>query len=114
MVVAPIKSPLDFDFAPAAIPPIKMVIKATIFVTKLNDSSVNCVNDKIVAAIRLNTTAGTIEMNTIPKFIITIGVVLIVVGILWQLFGRFIQLGKLPGDIVIKGENTSFYFPVVT
>ena len=34
-----------------------MVIKATIFVTKLNDSSVNCVNDKIVAAIRLNTTA---------------------------------------------------------
>ncbi|KMK75714.1 DUF2905 domain-containing protein [Alkalihalobacillus pseudalcaliphilus] len=53
-------------------------------------------------------------MNTIPKFIITIGVVLIVVGILWQLFGRFIPLGKLPGDIVIKGENTSFYFPVVT
>ena len=48
-------------------------------------------------------------MNTIPKFIITIGVVLIVVGILWQLFGRFIPLGKLPGDIVIKGENTSFY-----
>ena len=25
-----------------------------------------------------------------------------------------IRLGRLPGDIVIKGKNGAFYFPVVT
>ncbi|KGA96514.1 hypothetical protein AJ85_17140 [Alkalihalobacillus alcalophilus ATCC 27647 = CGMCC 1.3604] len=53
-------------------------------------------------------------MSTFPKIIITIGVILITIGMLWQLIGRFIPLGKLPGDIFIKGENTTFYFPVVT
>ena len=27
---------------------------------------------------------------------------------------QFIQIGKLPGDIVIKKGNTTFYFPIVT
>ncbi|WP_413374523.1 DUF2905 domain-containing protein [Alkalihalobacillus sp. 1P02AB] len=53
-------------------------------------------------------------MSTFPKIIITIGVILITIGMLWQLIGRFIPIGKLPGDIFIKGENTTFYFPVVT
>ncbi|WP_198546741.1 DUF2905 domain-containing protein [Alteribacter populi] len=50
----------------------------------------------------------------IPKLLVTIGVVLIIAGVLWQVGGRFISLGKLPGDIFIKRGNTTIYFPIVT
>ncbi|AMQ22602.1 hypothetical protein AP057_11610 [Geobacillus sp. Sah69] len=40
----------------------------------------------------------------------TIGVVLIMVGFVMQ----FVKLGRLPGDIVIRKGNMTFYFPVVT
>ena len=39
-----------------------------------------------------------------------IGGVLLVLGF----FMQFIKLGRLPGDIVIKKENATFYFPIVT
>jgi len=42
------------------------------------------------------------------------GAVLIVIGLLWQVGGRFLPLGRLPGDIVVEKENFKFYFPVVT
>lgn len=42
------------------------------------------------------------------------GVILIILGLLWQFGGRFLHLGRLPGDIVIEKENFRFYFPVVT
>lgn len=39
----------------------------------------------------------------------------IVLGIIFLLVGFFMQfIGKLPGDIVIKKGNTTFYFPIVT
>lgn len=34
-------------------------------------------------------------------------------GLLVLLGGR-LGLGRLPGDIVVRGENATFYFPVVT
>ncbi|ATA60802.1 DUF2905 domain-containing protein [Geobacillus stearothermophilus] len=49
-------------------------------------------------------------MNSLPKLIMTIGVVLIIVGFVMQ----FVKLGRLPGDIVIRKGNMTFYFPVVT
>ena len=49
----------------------------------------------------------------IQKTLIIIGVLFILVGLLYPFF-RDIGLGKLPGDIVIKKENSSFYFPIVT
>lgn len=49
-------------------------------------------------------------MNSLPKMIMVIGIVLVIVGFVMQ----FIKLGRLPGDIVIKKGNTTFYFPVVT
>ena len=45
--------------------------------------------------------------------LILIGLVLVAAGLLWPLLSR-LGLGRLPGDIVIKGEHGSFYFPVVT
>ncbi|MGG0935426.1 DUF2905 domain-containing protein [Brevibacillus centrosporus] len=53
-------------------------------------------------------------MNPIAKFLIIGGAILIVIGLLWQIGGRFFPLGRLPGDIVVEKENVRFYFPVVT
>ncbi len=47
--------------------------------------------------------------------LIAIGVVLVVLGILLAFGEKLpIRLGRLPGDIVIRGKNTTFYFPLVT
>jgi Protein of unknown function (DUF2905) len=47
------------------------------------------------------------------KVLIISGIVLIGLGVLWTLGAR-IGLGRLPGDIVIRGERSVVYFPVVT
>lgn len=49
-------------------------------------------------------------MNSLPKLLMIAGGALLAIGFLMQ----FIKLGRLPGDIVIKKENATFYFPVVT
>lgn len=53
-------------------------------------------------------------MNEITKLLIGAGVLLIIVGLLWQVGGKFLNLGRLPGDIVVEKENFRFYFPIVT
>ncbi len=53
-------------------------------------------------------------MNPVAKLLIIGGIVLVVIGLLWQVGGRFLPLGRLPGDIVVEKENMRFYFPVVT
>ncbi|AQS55214.1 DUF2905 domain-containing protein [Novibacillus thermophilus] len=53
-------------------------------------------------------------MNEITKLLIGAGVLLIMVGLLWQVGGKFLNLGRLPGDIVVEKENFRFYFPIVT
>ncbi|MDQ0254244.1 ribose/xylose/arabinose/galactoside ABC-type transport system permease subunit [Evansella vedderi] len=53
-------------------------------------------------------------MSQIPKILITLGIVMIIAGLIWQIGGKYISLGKLPGDILIKRGNTTFYFPIVT
>ena len=49
----------------------------------------------------------------ISRFLITLGSAILVIGLLWPLLGK-IGLGRLPGDIVIRRDNFSFYFPIVT
>lgn len=47
--------------------------------------------------------------------LIILGVVLVVVGVLITFGERLpIKIGRLPGDIVIRGKNSVFYFPIVT
>lgn len=43
---------------------------------------------------------------------ILIGAVLLILGVLLTFVP--IRLGRLPGDIVYRGKNTAFYFPIVT
>jgi DUF2905 family protein len=47
------------------------------------------------------------------RLLIGIGLAFLVAGIAWPLLSR-VELGRLPGDIVIQRGNTSFYFPLVT
>jgi hypothetical protein len=53
-------------------------------------------------------------VNPIAKMLIIAGVVLILAGVLWNIGGRFLNFGRLPGDIVVEKENVKFYFPIVT
>lgn len=47
------------------------------------------------------------------RTLITIGIVLVVLGILWPWLQKS-GLGRLPGDIAIERDNFRFYFPVTT
>lgn len=47
-------------------------------------------------------------MGDFGKVFIVIGVIFIIIGVLWTF------VGKLPGDIVFKKGNTTFFFPIVT
>jgi hypothetical protein len=47
------------------------------------------------------------------RWLIVLGVVLIVAGLLWPWLGR-LGLGRLPGDIVIERENFRLYLPITT
>ncbi len=54
-------------------------------------------------------------MVEIGKTIIFIGIVIVIIGIILSFSDKLpFELGKLPGDIVYKKENTSFYFPITT
>ncbi len=47
------------------------------------------------------------------KFLITLGIVLILLGLLWSVLGK-LGLGRLPGDIVIERDNVQIYIPLAT
>jgi hypothetical protein len=54
-------------------------------------------------------------MRGMGRAFIAIGIVLVVLGLLLTFGEKLpIRLGRLPGDIVIRGKNTTFYFPLVT
>jgi hypothetical protein len=49
------------------------------------------------------------------RTLIVAGAVLIVIGLLFMAGDRLpIRLGRLPGDIVMRGRHGVFYFPLVT
>jgi hypothetical protein len=52
-------------------------------------------------------------MNEMARFLIVLGLVILVVGLLWPYLSQ-IGLGRLPRDIVIERENVTFYFPLMT
>jgi hypothetical protein len=53
-------------------------------------------------------------MNDLGKFLVGIGVSIVIVGaLLWSGVGKN-WLGRLPGDINYSKDNFSFHFPIVT
>jgi hypothetical protein len=54
-------------------------------------------------------------MSDLGKLLVVAGAIAVVAGIVLILLGRTnIPLGRLPGDIVYRGKNTTFYFPLAT
>ena len=50
----------------------------------------------------------------IGKILTIVGIIIVVLGLIFVLGDRIPFLGQLPGDILIKKDGISFYFPVVT
>jgi hypothetical protein len=55
-----------------------------------------------------------LSMRELGKFVVVIGLIMTLVGLV--LWGGFAPkwLGRLPGDIRIEREHSAFYFPIVT
>ena len=54
-------------------------------------------------------------MAEMGRLLVIFGVALVVIGCLVILLGRTgLSLGRLPGDILYRGKNTTFYFPLAT
>ncbi len=51
-------------------------------------------------------------MADVAKTIIVAGIILVVVGVVLLLMQKLPFAGKLPGDIVIKKDNFTLYFPL--
>jgi|SoiMethySBSTD1v2_1073268.scaffolds.fasta_scaffold1080252_2 hypothetical protein len=52
-------------------------------------------------------------VGPMAKWLITLGIILVALGLLWPLLAR-LGLGSLPGDIRIERKGTFFYFPLTT
>jgi len=54
-------------------------------------------------------------MAEMGRLLVIVGVALVVVGGIVMLLGRTgLPLGRLPGDILYRGKNTTFYFPLAS
>ncbi len=54
-------------------------------------------------------------MAEMGRLLVILGVALVVIGGIVIFLGRTgLPLGRLPGDIMYRGKNTTFYFPLAT
>ncbi len=53
-------------------------------------------------------------MSDLGRFLIFIGVILVIVGAVFLLAPKLPWLGRLPGDFSFKRGNVSFFFPLGT
>ena len=54
-------------------------------------------------------------MTGLGKLLVVVGGLLVLVGLVVMLVNKSgLPLGRLPGDLVYRGKNTTVYFPLVT
>jgi hypothetical protein len=54
-------------------------------------------------------------MTDFGKLLVVLGALLVLAGLILLLIARTgLPLGKLPGDILYRGKNTTLYFPLAT
>ena len=54
-------------------------------------------------------------MADLGKLLVFVGGMVVIVGLALMLLGRTnLPLGRLPGDIIYRGKNATFYFPLAT
>ncbi|MEL7635394.1 MULTISPECIES: DUF2905 domain-containing protein [Sporomusa] len=52
--------------------------------------------------------------DSFGKLLMLFGVILLIAGAIFHFGGKFLSLGRLPGDIHLERGNFSFHFPIVT
>ena len=53
-------------------------------------------------------------MSGIGRMFVILGLLLVIVGLGFMFADKIPYIGRLPGDIYIKREKFSFYFPLTT
>jgi hypothetical protein len=54
-------------------------------------------------------------MAEMGRMLVIVGLALVVIGGIAMLLGRTgLPLGRLPGDVLYRGKNTTFYFPLAS
>jgi preprotein translocase subunit SecY len=54
-------------------------------------------------------------MGDLGRMLVFVGGLLLVIGLIFMFAGKVnLPIGRLPGDIVYRGKNTTFYFPLMT
>jgi preprotein translocase subunit SecY len=54
-------------------------------------------------------------MGDLGRMLVFVGGLLLVIGLIFVFAGKVnLPIGRLPGDIVYRGKNTTFYFPLMT
>jgi Protein of unknown function (DUF2905) len=54
-------------------------------------------------------------MGDLGRVLVFVGGLLLVIGLIFLFAGKInLPMGRLPGDIVYRGKNTTFYFPLMT
>jgi hypothetical protein len=54
-------------------------------------------------------------MGDLGRTLVFLGVLLLALGLVLILAGKInLPIGRLPGDIVVRGKNSTFYFPLMT
>ena len=53
-------------------------------------------------------------MDSFGKTLMFFGIILLITGALFHFGGKWINLGRLPGDVHFEKGNFSFHFPIVT
>lgn len=53
-------------------------------------------------------------LNSLGKGLVIIGGIIIVIGLLMIFGNKIPYIGRLPGDIIIKKKDFTFYFPITT
>ena len=54
------------------------------------------------------------DPSNLGKILVLFAIILAIIGFLLMALGKLPFFGKLPGDVVIRRGNSTFFFPIVT
>ncbi len=53
-------------------------------------------------------------LHPLAKMLIIVGGIIVLIGVILLFANKIPYIGRLPGDIIIKRKNFTFYFPLTT
>lgn len=67
-----------------------------------------------ISQLNASSERGAEEVSVIGRTLIIVGIILAGIGVLFMLADKIPYVGRLPGDLYIKKDRFSFYFPITT